>query len=145
MVSNAFVDTGAQAFANGGINWGADTMRAALASASFTPTYDALGNINNAQYYSDISASVVGTPVTLGGKSAPGGLLTASNPTFSGVGGAVPLVRVWIYKWTGVAATSQLMLAYDTGSGIPIQPSGGDITLKFDTGIVTGVAGVAQI
>lgn len=141
---NAFVDTGAEAYANGEINWSGDTINAALADASFTPTYDSRGNINNAQFFSDIAASIVGAPVTLAGKSAPAGILTASNPLFPLVSGAT-VVRIWVYKWTGTAGTSQLILAYDTGSGIPIVPDGTDIRLTWDTGIITGVPGVAQV
>ncbi len=141
---NAFVDTGAQAFANGSINWGADTIKAFLADASFTPTYDSAGNINNCDFLSDVSSSMVGSAATLAGKTSAAGILSASNLTFAGLAGNT-VVRLWVYKHTGVAGTSQLILAYDTGPGFPLAPNGGTVTVAWDTGVVTGVAGIAQI
>ncbi len=141
---NAFVDTGAQAIATAGLNWTGDTIKAFLADASFTPTYDAKGNINNADFLSDVSTSMVGSAVTLTGKSAPAGVLKADDVVFPAVAGNT-VVRVWVYKHTGVAGTSQLILAYDSGDGFPVAPDGSDITLFWDTGVVTTVAGVAQI
>lgn len=143
-MSNAFVDTGAKAFADGGINWLSDTIKAFLANATFTPTYDSAGNINNAQFLSDVSSSMVGSAVTLSGKTSNAGVIAATNLSFSAVAGAT-IVRIWVYKHTGTPSTSQLILAYDTGGGLPLAPDGGIVTVAWDTGVVTGVPGVAQI
>lgn len=141
---NAFVDTGAKAFADGGINWLSDTIKAFLADASFTPTYDSAGNINNAQFLSDVSSSMVGAAVTLTGKTSTAGVISASNPSFPGVAGNT-VVRLWVYKDTGSPSTSQLILAYDTAPGLPLDPIGGIVNVAWDTGVTTGVTGVAQI
>ncbi len=143
---NAYVDSGMTAFASGSINWGSDTIRAALMDATFTPTYDSATppNINNADFFSDISSAVVGSPVALSGKTQTAGLLVAANPTFSAVTGNT-VVRVAVYKWTGVAGTSQLILMYDAAGTISVVPNGGNILLFWDTGIISAVAGVGQI
>lgn len=143
-MANAFVATGAKAFADGGINWLSDTIKAILADASFTPTYDSNGNINNAQFLSDVSSSQVGSPSTISGKTSTAGILGASDLSFSGVSGNT-VVRIWVYKDTGTPSTSQLILAYDSASGLPLDPIGGIVTVAWDTGVTTGVAGVAQI
>lgn len=130
---NAFVDKGAKAFADGSVDWLTDTIKAVLADATFTPTYDSAGNINNAQFLSTISSSVVGTAVTLAGKSSTAGVLVATDVVFPAVTGNT-VVRVWLYKDTGVAGTSPLILAYDSGGGFPIVPNGGNINLFWDSG-----------
>ena len=141
---NAMVKTGAEAIGNADVDWLVDTIRVALADASFTPTYDAKGNINNAQFFSTISASIVGTPQVLTGKTNVAGVLDADNPLFPAVTGNT-VVRMWAYKWTGTAGTSQLILAYDTGQGFPVLPDGSDIEAFWDTGVLSGVAGLVQI
>ncbi len=141
---NAFVDTGAAAFANGDIDWLVDTIKAFLADATFTPTYDALGNINNADFLSDVSSSMVGSAVTLASKTSTAGVIDAADLSFPAVSGNT-IVRMWVYKHTGTPSTSQLILAYDTGAGFPLSPIGGIVQVAWDTGVITGVAGAAQI
>jgi len=137
--------TGAAAFGNAGVAWLTDTIKAILADASFTPTYDAAGNVNNASFLSDVSSSQVGPAVALTGKTNVAGLLGATSVLFGSVTGNT-VVRVWIYKDTGTAATSQLLFMSDTfSSGAPLVPGGGPVTLNFDPGTFTGVAGVAII
>lgn len=145
-MANAFTDTGASAFGQGSIDWVSDTIRVALLDASFVPTYDTAQpqNITNADFFSDISSALVGLPVDLAGKALSAGTLQASDVTFPATSGNT-VVRVAVYKWTGTAATSQVILMYDGNGTINIVPDGSDIVLHWDTGIITSVAGVAQI
>jgi hypothetical protein len=41
---------------------------------------------------------------------------------------------VVLYKDTGSDATSELLVYWDTGTGIPLTPNGGDVSVNFDTG-----------
>lgn len=142
---NAFVDTGAQDFANAGINYNSDTIKAVLTTNAVALTYDSAGNINNVQFYSDISSSVIGSAVALGTKSDPAGVLKAADVTFPAVSSASTVSRVWVYKDTGVTTTSQLILMYDGNGTFAVIPNGGDIVCHWDTGAITGVSGVAII
>lgn len=79
-------------------------------------------------FYDDISAAVVGTPVTLGTKTTTAGAFDSADPTWTAVSGDV-CEAIIMYKDTGVAGTSALIAFYDTGiTGLPVTPNGGDIT-----------------
>jgi len=99
-----------------------DTIKVALIDTndvSFSAAHD---------FYDDISAAVVGTPVALGTKTTTDGAFDSADPTWSAVTGDV-CEAIVMYKDTGVAGTSALIAWYDTGiTGLPVTPNGGDIT-----------------
>ena len=101
------------------------TVKVALVTAGYT--YSA-----GDQYYSSVSASVVGTPQTLGNKTFTNGIFDADNVTFTAVTGS-QVVALVIYIDTGNAATSPLVAFIDTGvTNLPVLPNGGDITITFN-------------
>jgi hypothetical protein len=126
-MSNAVYDKGREAFGNGGINWVSDTIKIVLLDATYTP------NLATDQYYSQISSAVVGSPVTLGGKTNVGGVMDANDPVFSSVSGN-QVVRSAIFKDTGTPTTSPLICLEDSATGLPITPNGGNINGTFDNG-----------
>ena len=99
-----------------------DTIKVALIDTNdvaFSAAHD---------FYDDISAAVVGTPVALGTKTTTDGAFDSADPTWSAVTGDV-CEAIVMYKDTGVAGTSALIAWYDTGiTGLPVTPNGGDIT-----------------
>ena len=105
------------------------TVKVALVTAGCT--YSAAN-----QYYSSVSASVVGTPQTLGNKTFTDGVFDADDVTFTAVTGA-QVVALVVYIDTGNAATSPLVAFIDTGvSNLPVLPNGGDIAVTWNaTGI----------
>ena len=105
------------------------TVKVALVTAGYT--YSAAN-----QYYSSVSASVVGTPQTLGNKTFTDGVFDADDVNFLAVSGA-QVVALVIYIDTGSAATSPLVAYIDTGvTNLPVTPNGGDITITWNaTGI----------
>lgn len=88
------------------------------------------------QYYSSVSASVVGTPQTLGNKTFTNGIFDADDVTFTAVTGS-QVVALVIYIDSGNAATSPVVAFLDTGiTNLPVVPNGGDITITWNsTGI----------
>lgn len=96
------------------VNWGSDTIKAAILSSAYTLS-------QSHQYYSDLSG-VLGS-AALASKTATNGVLDAADTTVSGVL-ASPGHIVVIYKDTGVAGTSQLMLYFDQGIGFDQTPTG---------------------
>lgn len=88
------------------------------------------------QYYSSVSASVVGTPQTLGNKTFTNGVFDADDVTFTAVTGS-QVVALVIYIDSGNAATSPVVAFLDTGiTNLPVVPNGGDITITWNsTGI----------
>ena len=109
-----------------------------------TGVYVALIDSNDVSYnsahefYSDISAGVVGTPVELGTKSYTGGLFDAADATLSAVSGDTCEAIVLYRKNAGANTTWRLIAWIDTGvTGLPVTPNGNDIDLVFNaSGII---------
>jgi len=101
-MANALYDKGREKFLTGAINASADTLKCALLKSTYSPT------LASDEFYSGISAHVVGTPQTLTSKTVASGVLDAADVTFT----SVPTANVnycAIYKDTGNAATSPLI------------------------------------
>lgn len=100
------------------------TVKVALVTAGYT--------YNSAdQYYSSVSAAVVGTPQTLGSKTFTNGVFDAADVLFTSVTGS-QVVSLVIYIDTGNAATSPLVAFIDTGvTNLPVTPNGGDIAITW--------------
>lgn len=124
-MANALYANGKSALATAGVNWTSDTIKAALVTSSYTP------NLSSDQYYSTLSANVVGTPQTLSSKSATGGVCNCADITFSSVSSGSTVAYIAIYKDTGTGSTSPLIALFDTGSGLPYTTNGGNITISF--------------
>lgn len=112
-------------------NLSAGTVKVALVTAGYT--YSA-----SDQFYSSVSASVVGTPQTIGGKTFTNGTFDGNDVTFSSVTGS-QVTKLVIYIDTGSAATSPLVAYLDTSvTGLPVTPNGGDISITWNgSGIFT--------
>lgn len=126
-MSNALYDKGRDAFLNGAINWGSDTIKVALVD---TGTYTV--NLSTHQFFSDLSG-VVGTPGSLASKTSSAGVADAADLTFSAVTG-VSVEALVIYKDTGTTTTSPLIAYIDSATGLPVTPNGGDISITWDNG-----------
>ena len=114
----------------------ADTIKAALidhGTDTPAPTTD--------DFYNDISPGLVGalssalTTKTIGVVAA--GVFDADNVTFTAVSGN-SVESVNLLKDTGTPTTSDLIAYFDTGTGLPVTPNGGDITVTWNaSGIFT--------
>jgi len=112
----------------GGVNLDTDTIKVALVDTG-TYTYSAAHD-----FYNDVSAGVVGTPQTIANTTIASGVFDGDNVTFTSVTGNSVEALV-IYKDTGNAATSNLIMYIDTGvTGLPVTPNGGNITITWDNG-----------
>ena len=106
-------------------NLSTGTVKVALVTAGYTYS-------GTHQYYSSVSASVIGTPQTLGTKTFTNGVFDAANVLFTAVTGA-QVVSLVIYIDTGSAATSPLVAFIDTGvTNLPVTPNGGDIAITWN-------------
>jgi len=113
-------------------NLSAGTVKVALVDTG-TYTYSAAD-----QFYSSISAAVVGTPQTIGSKTFTNGTFDGADVTYTAVTGASVEALV-IYIDTGAAGTSPLVAYIDTSvTGLPVTPNGADITIAWNaSGIFT--------
>lgn len=106
-------------------NLSAGTVKVALVTAGYT--YSAAN-----QFYSSVSASVVGTPQTIGSKTFTNGVFDGADVIFTAVTGS-QVVSLVIYIDTGVAGTSPLVAFLDTSiTNLPVTPNGGDITITWN-------------
>lgn len=127
-MSNSLYAKGKEKLLSAAINLPADTIKVALVSNGYTP------NLATDEFYSTISAYVLGTPQTLGSKAVAGGAFDAADATWSAVASGSTVKAVVIYKDTGSAATSPLLAYIDTVTGFPLATNGSDITVQWDNG-----------
>lgn len=120
-MANNFYDKGRQKILDGSIAFITDTIKCALIDSSYTP------NLATHEFWSDINAHVVGTPVALSSKTDTTGIAGCAAVVFPTTSGSV-VGYLAFYKDTGVAGTSPLIALFDTLTGLPYTPSGGDIT-----------------
>lgn len=115
-------------------DWDDDTISAVLTSDLYLPSID------SDEFLSDIPAGArVATQNVTGLSISFGAVVPTLTVTFSGVSGA-EITRLELYKNTGVAATSPLLLLVeDFTAGMPYTPNGGDIYLAFNA------AGIFQL
>lgn len=127
-MSNALYAKGKEKMLAASINYVSDTIKVALVKNTYPQ------NLATDEFYSDISAYVIGTPQTLGSKTTSAGVFDAGDVTYTAVTAGDTLEGVVIYKDTGVAGTSPLLAYIDTITGFPLATNGGDITIQWDNG-----------
>jgi hypothetical protein len=127
-MANALYAKGKEKILSGAINFSADTIKVALVRNTYPQ------NLAADEFYTDISAYVVGTPQTLDTKTITAGVFDAADAVFSTVAAGDTLEGVVIYKDSGVAGTSPLLVYVDTIIGFPLATNGGDITIAWDNG-----------
>ena len=130
-MANRMYDKGRNAFARGEIHWysgTADVFRVYLVDgADYTPDTAA------DEFLSSVAAGGRVAYVALTPSDPAAGVCDAADATLSAVTGDQSEYLV-ICKWTGDAATSQLLVLIDTATGLPVTPSGSDILITWDSG-----------
>jgi hypothetical protein len=129
-MSNSMYAKGLQKFLEGGINWLTDNIKCVLVDAA-----DYTVNLATHEFLSDIPiAGRVSTSSNLASKTSTAGVADAADVTFTAVIGDQSEALV-IYKDTSSAATSPLIAYIDSAVGLPVTPSGADITITWDAGV----------
>ena len=125
-MSDTFYNKGREGFLDGTISWTTNNIKVVLVDTG-QYTLDAA----NHQNLSDIpSGARIATSGNLTGKTATSGVADADDLTFTGVSGA-SIEALVIYKDTGTASTSRLIVYRDNVTGFPVTPNGGDLTLTW--------------
>ncbi|MDB5937256.1 MAG: hypothetical protein JWQ01_4600 [Massilia sp.] len=90
------------------IDMATDTIKVALVSSAYTP------NLATDQFWSSVSANLLGTAQPLGTKTvSSAGIFSSANPSFTGLPSSGTGKYLVVYKDTGVAGTSPLIALYD--------------------------------
>lgn len=125
-MANALYAKGKQNILDGNIDFSADTIKAVfLDGADYTPnlsTDDALNDI--------AGAAIVGTATALASKTLTDGVFDAADTTLTAVTGD-QAEYILLYKDSGVSSTSWLIALFDTATGLPFTPNGGDATIAW--------------
>lgn len=113
-----------------GLNLSSLTIKAALVDTGVVSFSSAHDN------YDDISAGVVGTPVTLASKTITGGVFDAADISFTGLTSAPTIEALAIYYDSGTPSTSTLIAWIDTATGLPAAAGATQVNVTWDaTGI----------
>jgi len=123
-------DKGREKFLRGEISWNTDDIRVMLVDTgayTFSAAHEFLTSIVSAG--GEVARSAAG----LAGKTTTDGVADANDHVIASVSGAT-IEAIAIFKWTGSDATSPLIAWIDAGTGLPLTPNGGDVTIKWDDG-----------
>lgn len=119
----------------------ADTIKMALVdNGSGEGAPDAAAD----DFWDDQDAGLIGTAYTLANKDIGGaGAGVFDNtvnpaPAFTAVSGATVESLVF-FKDTGTPSTSNLLWYFDTATGLPLTPNGGDVNVNFNA------SGIAKV
>lgn len=127
-MANAHYAKGKEKILSGAVNYPADTIKVALVKNTYPQ------DLANDEFFTSISAYVVGTPQTLATKTVAAGVFDADDAVFLAIPAGSTLEGVVIYKDTGVAGTSPLLHYIDDITGFPLATNGGDITIAWSNG-----------
>lgn len=128
-MTNALYNKGREGFLDGSIDWDTNNIKAILVD---TGAYTV--NLSTHDNLDDVAAGArIATSGNLASKTVTDGVADAADVTFSAVSGAT-VEAIILYKDTGVESTSRLIAYIDTGTGLPVTPNGGDITVQWDSG-----------
>lgn len=128
-MASALYDKGREGFLDGSIDWDTNDIRAILIDAgAYTVNLATHDNLDDIAGGARISVSGA-----MDGKTVTAGVADANNVTFTGVAGAT-VEAIVLYKHTGVESTSRLIAYIDTGTGLPVTPNTGDITVTWSDG-----------
>lgn len=117
----------------------ADTIKIALVDNG---SADGAPDAANDDFWDDQDAGLIGTAYTLANKtigSVGAGVFDNTvdpAPAFTAVSGAT-VESLVLFKDTGTPSTSNLIAFWDTATGLPLTPNGGDVNLTFNaSGII---------
>ena len=126
-MANALYNKGKEALLGGDIDYDANNIKLVLMDetddAVVLTTDDALDDI--------LAGSRVATSGNLASKTKTDGVADAADVTLTAVTGDQS-ESFTLYKDTGTEATSLLICNFDTATGLPVTPNGGDITIQWN-------------
>jgi hypothetical protein len=123
-MANQLYPKGKENFLSGNIDMVNDTITIALVdTASYT--FD-----NTHISFANVTPSAVVANTQLASKSVGNGVFDAADAIFNNVSGNQSEALI-LFKDTGTNTTSYLIAYIDTATGLPVTPSGGDITVSF--------------
>lgn len=128
-MANALFDAGREGFLAGDIAWDTDDIRCCLVRGyTFSASHTALSDVTGA------GGTVVQSSSAFTSKTTTAGVADAADVLFSAVPAGSAITSVIIYKEGANDAGRKLIAYIDTGTGLPITPTGADITVAWSNG-----------
>lgn len=127
-MANAMYAAGKERVLTASINFLSDQINVVLVSSGYTP------NLSTHQFYAEVEPFVLGSPITLTGKTVAGGAFDANDVVFAALPAGNTGRAIVMYRNTGVATTSPLIAYFDTITGFPVLTNGGDVVIQWDNG-----------
>lgn len=128
-MANSWYDKGLETFAAGDTAWDTSNIK-----VTFIDEADDTIDLAVDDFFNDrAAASRVATSGNLASKTQAGGFLDAADLTVTSVSGD-QFESFDIWHDTGTEATSPFLLNFDTATGLPLTPDGGNITVQWDNG-----------
>lgn len=121
-MENTLYPKGKQKILTAKIDFEADIIKAILLPSTYT--YSATH-----EFLSDLGTTLGAAQVLLN-KSTTNGAFDADNPVFSALASGSIIKGIAIYKDTGVAGTSPLLVYIDEVTGLPAATNGGSVTVN---------------
>lgn len=127
-MANVLYVKGKERIGRAQVNLETANIKAALVKNSYAQ------NLTTDEFYTSISAYVLGTPVALTGKTFASGIFDADDVSFPTIAAGDTAEAVVLFVDTGNPATSFLLFYCDTITGFPLATSGGDVDVRWDNG-----------
>lgn len=135
-MANGLFAKAREGYLAGNYDFDADDIRALLIRSSgggSGPYYTV--NLNTHDFLDDVPNNADCRPVAavaIGSRTTTNGVADGADITFSSVPAGDAVQGILIYHHTGVEGTSELIAWVDTGTGLPVTPNGGDITIQWN-------------
>lgn len=127
-MANAWYRKGAEKVLLAQVNFNTDTIKARLVKNTYAQ------NLSTDEFISSVTEITGSTDQTLANPSVTNGVFDADDITFTAVPAGETSEGVVIYKDTGVAGTSPLLMYIDTITGFPLATNGGNVVIQWDNG-----------
>ena len=127
-MANAWYRKGAEKVLLAQANFDTDTIKARLVKNTYAQ------NLSTDEFISSVTEITGSTDQTLANTSVTDGVFNADDITFTAVPAGETSEGVVIYKDTGVAETSPLLMYIDTITGFPLATNGGNVVIQWDNG-----------
>jgi len=135
-MANVLFAKAKQGFLDGSIDLDTAVIKASpIRGYTYSSSHSSVADVTGA------GGTLHGTAATLASKTVTDGVFDAADVTYTALASNATNHGILIYQASAVtggadvAAASQRAIAYlDTGTNLPFQPNGGDITVAWDSG-----------
>lgn len=135
-MANALFDPGREGFLAGEIDWDTAVIKIALVRGyTFSAAHKFVSDVTGASGVLHVTSGA------LASKTITSGVADAADVTFTAVTSNASNHSVLVFQSSAVtggadvAASAQRLIGWiDTGTGFPIVPNGGDVTIQWDNG-----------